>query len=172
MTSEVIYKETVTDAEGNVVSVRSIRGNEEFTQVYNRHWKTIRAITKQNPAALGLFTLLIENMSNTNSVVISIETIAEILECSRMSVSRYVKYLREHGFIEVIKSGTSNVYHINGAIAWKSTNARKKYAVLNSNVVMSAAEAACGIDPDALPEPANYEPETAYESQRHVTLKE
>lgn len=147
------------DLDGNLISQRVIRGNKDFKQFSNRHLSSIRAIAQENPCALAVFLLLIEHMDKKNALVISRETISDLLGISTRSVSSHVKYLKDRQLIAVMRSGSSNIYHLNAQVVWSSTADKKKYAKLDAAVVLSEKEQR---DPFAM--------NTDYE--KHVTKKE
>ena len=59
---------------------------------------------------------------------------------SRDRVRLAIKYLKEHGYIAVYKSGTSNVYVANDTLVWQSAGKNLKYSKFPSNVILTSSE--------------------------------
>ena len=59
---------------------------------------------------------------------------------SSRTVTRCIKELYDGGYVDILKSGTSNVYIINQAIAWTSYGNQKQYCKFNGNILISASE--------------------------------
>jgi DNA-binding transcriptional ArsR family regulator len=92
------------------------------------------------PKARLMLDFLIDQMDNYNAVMCSHVVLEEAFEISYATVSRNIKVLKEHGFIAVYKSGTSNVYTINPDIAWKSWGGNNKYCRFPANIIISLSE--------------------------------
>ena len=56
------------------------------------------------------------------------------------TVARSIKYLKEHGFIYVYKTGTSNVYVANKDLVWNSWGSNVEYCEFPANIVLSKSE--------------------------------
>ena len=59
-------------------------------------------------------------MDQENALIVSQETLSEYFGISKRTIIRQLNVLKEKGFIEIIKSGTANVYLVNANIAWTS----------------------------------------------------
>lgn len=115
--------------------------NSNFSQIYNGWWKIQRALIKEYPMALNIFTWLIEIADKKNSVVASYEAIASALNISRQSVYNAVKHLRENNYITVLKTGNMNIYVLNDRIVWKDTADKKdKYSKFSAEIFVVASE--------------------------------
>lgn len=128
------------DKEGNEISSTPIKGNEDFTMIFNRHLKSIREIAAANAPALQTFTVLIELMDNMNAVDVSMDTLSAIIGLSRQAISKHVKYLAANGFVQVARTSGSYVYYINADVVWKNKADKIDFAVMKTNVVMSVPE--------------------------------
>lgn len=56
------------------------------------------------------------------------------------TVARCVKYLKDHGFLYVYKTGTSNVYVANKNLVWNSWGNNVEYCEFPANIILSASE--------------------------------
>lgn len=132
---------TITDAKtGEILDRKTLTGNMNFVMLFKHNLNFVAKIAQTDGKALSVFLFLIEHMGNDNSIIVSREAIAEMLDISVATVDRKIKYLKDHGFIKTIKSGTSSVYFINADIAWSSTAEKKEYATFRSAVFVTKTE--------------------------------
>lgn len=111
-----------------------------FYQINKEKSEFLRHCLRDNPKALELLLFLFDHMDKYNAVVCSYKVFEEVLKMSRATASRAIKYLKDHGFIYVYKSGTSNVYVANNALVWNSWGNNMQYCEFPANVVLSSSE--------------------------------
>lgn len=116
------------------------RENKDFIQMYRDFLDDIGNLGYENPNALRLFFFITKHMDNGNALCISMNALSEILKQSRQTISKSVKYLKDDGWICVLKSGTSNIYIVNPEIAWTSYDRQKQYCKFQSNVIVTPSE--------------------------------
>ena len=97
-------------------------------------------LTRKSPRAAEIFLFLVQRMDNYNAIVCSHTIFEEALGMSRATVARAVKVLKDSGFIDIRKSGTTNVYLINKEIVWKSWGTNYKYAEFGAKVLIAESE--------------------------------
>lgn len=114
--------------------------NRDFIQLYRSHIDDIAKLARDNPRAYDLFMLLIKHMDGTNALCVSMQALSEIMNLSRQSLSKSVKYLKDNGWICVLRNGSSNVYIVNPNVAWTSYGNQKKYCKFQANVLLSSSE--------------------------------
>ena len=114
--------------------------NKDFIQLYRNHIDDISKLARENGRAYDLFMLLIKHMDGTNALGVSMVALTEIIGLSRQSVSKSIKYLKDNGWIDVLKSGSSNVYIVNPDIAWTSYGNQKQYCKFRANILLSSSE--------------------------------
>lgn len=114
--------------------------NKDFVQLYRNSMSEYRGLIKSNSAAAELLTFFMEYMDRTNALIISNTVLQEVLGYGKATICRAVKYLKEHGYICVLKSGPSNVYIVNPSIAWTSYSNGKEYCRFESTVILSKSE--------------------------------
>jgi DNA-binding transcriptional ArsR family regulator len=112
----------------------------KWYQMNGESTKCLMALIDNQPAALKILLFLLQHMDTTNSLVVSYVVLQEFLGLSRATVGRSIKYLKDHNYITVYKSGTSNIYVVNDTIAWKSYGKNIKYSKFNATVILSASE--------------------------------
>lgn len=109
--------------------------NEPFFQFRKHNFAILEKMYREYPKAGELFVFFVKNMNEkTNSLVISQESIGKVLQCSRMSTHRILKYLIDNQYIKIIKSGTTNIYCVNADIVWTQSPEGLKYAKFNSTI--------------------------------------
>jgi DNA-binding transcriptional ArsR family regulator len=125
-----------TDSTGDLKLV-----NTDFSQVYNRHWSTFRALVDDYPTALKVFTWLIEKADRRNALVASYSTMSRGLNLAERTIRNSITYLKEKNLITVLKSGTTNIYVLNDQVIWKDTADRKdKFSQFSAEVIITASE--------------------------------
>lgn len=113
---------------------------ERWVQVNKDYYKAEDWLMAKSPIAYRIFKFLINNMDGYNSVVCSYKVLQEYFDVSQVTVARAIKLLKEKKYIEVYKSGTSNIYAVNKKIAWNSWGSNYKYAKFGANIIISESE--------------------------------
>jgi DNA-binding transcriptional regulator GbsR (MarR family) len=116
------------------------RENKDFVMYFRPFMDELTRMAGENYTAYKLFQLLCKNMDGTNALVISMSALSEIMQMSRQTISKAVKYLSENGWVCVMKSGTSNVYIVNPDVAWTSYADQKSTCSFQANVILSGTE--------------------------------
>ena len=111
-----------------------------FYQVNKDKSEYLRSCLQENPKALQILFFIFDNMDNYNALICSYKVFQEQLGLSQATVARCVKYLKEHGFIYVYKTGMSNVYVANKSLVWNSWGNNAKYCKFPANIMLSASE--------------------------------
>lgn len=111
-----------------------------WTQYNNEHTKEMMWLALKHPKAHAILLFLVDQMDQYNAVMCSYQVLQEILGTSKATIQRSIKVLKDHGYIAVLKSGSSNVYAINDSVYWKSWGNQKKYSKFPANVVLAMSE--------------------------------
>lgn len=111
-----------------------------FVQMNRDYYKAEDWLMAKSPIAYRIFKFLINNMDGYNSLVCSQAVLQEVFGVSRPTIARAIKLLKEKQYIEIYKSGTSNVYCVNKNIAWNSWGSNFKYAKFGANIIISESE--------------------------------
>lgn len=114
--------------------------NSNFVMIYREHMPEIRWLMKKSRYASNIFNFILEHMDYNNALMCSYQVFMDYFEISSETVRKSIKVLKENGFVDVLKSGTSNVYIVNQEIAWSSWDNQKKYCKFNGNILISATE--------------------------------
>lgn len=114
--------------------------NRDFIQLYRDHIDNVAKLARDNGKAYDLFMLLVKHMDGTNALAVSNIALSELLQVTTRTVQRAVKYLKDNGWVCVLKSGTSNVYIVNPDVAWTSYGNQKQYCKFQANVLLSSSE--------------------------------
>ena len=81
--------------------------NRDFIQLYRDHIDDVAKLARDNGKAYDLFMLLVKHMDGTNALAVSNIALSELLQVTTRTVQRAVKYLKDNGWVCVLKSGTS-----------------------------------------------------------------
>ena len=111
-----------------------------FYQVNKDNSEYLRSCLKENPKALELLFFIFDHMDKYNAVICSYKVFQEALGMGQATVARAIKYLKEHGFLYVYKTGTSNVYVANKELVWNSWGNNVEYCEFPANIVLSKSE--------------------------------
>lgn len=132
---------TVTDLEtGTVDYSKTLEGNRDFVMNFRPYMKYVRLLIEENHIAAALLQLLIEKMDKQNSIAVSRKALSEIMGVSERTIDRKTAWLKNAGYIEVFKMGTSRVYCVNSSIAWTTYGNNLKYARFTGEIMLSASE--------------------------------
>lgn len=113
---------------------------KNFVQVNKDYYKAEDWLMAKSPIAYRIFKFLINGMDDYNAVICSYKVLQENFGVSQVTVARAIKILKEKQYIEVYKSGTSNVYAINKNIVWNSWGTNYDYAKFGANIILSESE--------------------------------
>ena len=101
------------------------RGNVQgWLQVEKKAHRAMALFGAKNGTALAVLHLLTGRLNRgTNAVIMSHEAIASALGITSRTARDSTKKLEAAKFVQVLKSGTSNVYVINSRVAWQGVEA-------------------------------------------------
>lgn len=114
--------------------------NNNFVMMYREHMPEIRWLIKKSRYASNIFNFILEHMDYNNALMCSYQIFMDYFEISSETVRKSIKILKDNGFIDILKSGTNNVYIVNQEVAWTSWDNQKKYCKFQGNVLISAKE--------------------------------
>lgn len=114
--------------------------NSNFVMLYRNHMPEMRWLMQKSGIASSILNFIMEHMDYQNALMCSYQVFIDYFEISKSTVTRAINLLKDNGFIDVLKSGTSNVYIVNSEIAWCSWENQKKYCKFQGNVLVSATE--------------------------------
>ncbi len=97
-------------------------------------------LIKESAPAACIMDFLVANMDRYNAVICSYKVMQEKFNYSYATVARAIKLLKEHKFIDIAKSGTSNIYMVNKMLYWNSWGSNYAYAEFDAKVIISSSE--------------------------------
>lgn len=116
-----------------------------FVQVNKDAYKAEDWLMAKSQIAYRIFKFLINNMDDYNAVICSYKVLQETFGISQDTVRRAIKLLKDKKYIDVYKTGISNVYAVNKNIVWNSWGTNFIHAKFGVNIVLSADEQEIGI---------------------------
>lgn len=97
-------------------------------------------LVAKSPSAYRIFKFLVANMDKYNALICSYRVLQEKFGYSRATIAEAIKLLREHKYIQVVRTGGANVYIINKTLYWNSWGTNYLYAEFGAKVIISASE--------------------------------
>lgn len=111
-----------------------------WAQLNLQYAEELLYLAMKHPNAHGILYFLVSQMDRTNACMVSYKVLTELLGKSRQTVNTAIKTLETMGFVQILKSGTSNIYTINHDVFWKSYGKNKKFSKFPANVIISSNE--------------------------------
>jgi len=104
--------------------------NSGFTQVYSKGWRRIRELSIKNAGAAGLYAFFAEHIDPAcGAVVCDQQFLADQMQVSRMTVSRWLKFLEnENAILRIPVAGRVCAYALDPHEVWKGYDTAKSYA--------------------------------------------
>ena len=130
-TGEVVGKATVKNES---------RKNKDFIMMYRKCLEQLADLSLKDPRAMQVFMFLVKNMDSNNAIAIPMDLMSKMLGVTRQTISNKIKYLQEHGWIEIFKLGKTNVYVLNPEVVWSSYEHQKKYCKFKGVIMLDPAE--------------------------------
>jgi hypothetical protein len=97
------------------------------------------ALMHKNGKAMALFEWMKFTMGKNNALIVSMDAMADIFGCSRRTIEKHIKFLRERKLLSVGRTGASNIYHVNASVARWDSNP-KTYFELRAKVILGDDE--------------------------------
>lgn len=113
---------------------------QSLMQINSEDPSFIAKFNKINPHALNILLFLIKHMNGSDAVICSQVLLMDFFELSRSTVVKCIQDLKDHGLINIAKTGSSNVYFLNDNLIWKPCGTDSKCCELSANIVLSYSE--------------------------------
>ena len=124
----------------SIENAEELRKNGNFVQFYRNNMKAVTVLANENHTAFQIFMIICEHMDGYNALMASYQVFMDYTGKSKDTIRKAVKHLYDKGFVDILKSGTSNVYIINQDVAWTSYGNQKKFSKFNGNILVSESE--------------------------------
>jgi len=124
------------------VKGRSITRHTHFAMVELAALEGLGGLIQRAPKAAQLIVTLIRHMAPGSGgvVVVSRETMRELLECSMPTVERALRLLMDEGWVQRIRIGGAHALAINHRVAWMGDRGEIQHAVFGATVIASRSE--------------------------------
>lgn len=124
----------------NMDDEKTIRKNSNFVMMYRDHMPELRWLMAKSGIAASILNFIMEHMDYQNALCCSYAVFMDYFSVSKPTIARSMKILRDNGFIDILKSGTSNVYIVNQDVAWTSWENQKEYCQFDGRILISKTE--------------------------------
>lgn len=124
------------------------RGNrvQGWTQTDQKAHKAMWQLGVKHPTAVAILHFMVSKLNRgTSGIVVSSATIASEMGISTRTVQSAVAVLRECKFLQVLKTGNTNVYIINSQVAWRGERG-SRFASFNAEITVSEKEQEQDVD--------------------------
>jgi tetrahydromethanopterin S-methyltransferase subunit H len=118
------------------------RGNrlQGWVQTDKAAHKSMWQLGVKHPTALTVLHFMVSKMQRgTNGIVMSAQALSDQIGISSRTVQSAISVLRDSKFVQVLKSGNTNVYIINSQVAWQGSRGFR-YASFNAQITVSENE--------------------------------
>ena len=120
--------------------LNNVRKNHNFIQLYKHNMSAYRNLIKTDPTAAEIFLFLAEYMTTANAVCCSQKVLQEVTQKGRTTVFKAVRKLKEQGFVNVLKTGSSNIYVLNPEVVWSAYKTSKPYCKFEGPILIAKSE--------------------------------
>lgn len=105
-------------------------------QAHISMWK----LGMKHPTALAVLHFMISKLSRgANGIVISSAALARAMDISERTAKSATAILRDAKFVQILKSGNTNVYIVNSKVAWQG-NRGMRYSSFNAQLIVDEQE--------------------------------
>lgn len=115
-----------------------LKKNLDFVQFTRKGMTKLSKL--RNGLSHALFHYLAKEMGRDNSIIVSQQTLAEIMDTSRISINTAVKELEAHELLQICKVGNQNIYCLNADIVWTQERDKLHLARFRAAVIISEKE--------------------------------
>lgn len=103
---------------------------------HDQMWK----LGLKNATALPLLHYMISHMKRgSTGFAASAATLADEIGVSQRTIQAAIQVLKQYNFVQVLKSGNTNIYVINSQVAWRG-NRGARHATFNATIRVSEKE--------------------------------
>lgn len=138
MAANVTVPEPKDETRGNV--------SQGWLQSDKAAHKQMWQLGLKHPMALAVLHFMISKLQRgTSGIIISAPALARQMEISERSAKSAVAVLRDMKFVQILKSGNTNVYIVNSRVAWQG-NRGMRHASFNAQLLVDEQEQTKSLD--------------------------
>jgi hypothetical protein len=118
------------------------RGNRSqgWVQTEKKAHQAMWKLGVKHPMALSVLHFMVSRLNRgTNGVVISASALAQQMGISTRTVQSTIAVLRDCKFVQVLKTGNTNIYIINSQIAWQGDRGHR-FSSFNAEILIHESE--------------------------------
>lgn len=136
----MLERQIIDTKTGEVKSRGTLGENADFIMLFRSGIDAVTELAKIDGKAFALLSLIMKHMDRENALVASRDVLAELLEFSVPTIDRKIKVLKDKQFLDVVKSGTSNIYLVNSSVAWTTYGNKKQYSKFRATILVGKSE--------------------------------
>nr|CDL66205.1 unnamed protein product [uncultured bacterium] len=114
--------------------------NRNFVMLFRDHMPEMRWLSMNHTKAYNVLLFIMEHMDFQNALMCPNSILQDYFSVSRQTISTAIKTLKENGFIDILKVGTSNVYIVNPDVAWTNYADKVQYCKFQGNILVNKSE--------------------------------
>lgn len=111
-----------------------------FLQVNKDRYREEAWLMRKSPIAYQILRFITDNMDHYNALICSYRVIEESLGVSHSTIARAIRLLQERKYLQVSKSGTTNIYWVNKELYWHSYGTNYARAEFGAKIIISSEE--------------------------------
>jgi hypothetical protein len=118
------------------------RGNRSqgWVQTEKKAHQAMWKLGVKHPMALSVLHFMVSRLNRgTNGVVISANALSQQMGISTRTVQTTIAVLRDCKFVQVLKTGNTNIYIINSQIAWQGERGQR-FSSFNAEILIHENE--------------------------------
>jgi DNA-binding transcriptional regulator YhcF (GntR family) len=136
---------TVADTDDELPDPRGNHG-QGWVQTDKKAHQAMWKLGVKHPMAVSVLHFMVSRLNRgTNGVVISAATLARQMGIAPRTVQSAIAVLRDCKFVQVLKTGNTNIYIINAHVAWQGERG-SRFAAFNAELIIDEQEQEKSVD--------------------------
>lgn len=127
------------NAQREIIRLRGVVEDPEVVRMGKIYMAETLKLSTESPAAFKTLMVMLSKMTTSNSLLISNATLGKVTDQSQSTIKRAIKILRDEGWIDVLRTGASNIYRVNSSMFWHETP-HGEMAEVSATVILDRAE--------------------------------
>lgn len=119
---------------------------EDWLSVDREAYTSMWRFGLKHPLAVTVLNFMVSKMTRGDAgVVMSSLAMARQMEVSERSIKTAIGALRDAKFVQILKSGNTNVYIVNSQVAWRGKRGQR-FATFNTRLMIDEKEQKASVE--------------------------